>query len=265
MEDTKTQMNPHEDGATSTHVSKPVPKHFSRKREPLSQYVVNQNSVLDDTQSEQDSFQENLEREMQAGQNNKRDREGLASPSLLMGPTSDGILSSVLINKSMFQSYLTWFESNHVATAEKFKELVSGEEQAKERASQHDEKVQNEASEQDAKCMEIQPHEDVQMKDSHDVVMKEDDQPKQPEKEELEEDLDMQITDKDCQDQPKASFNIDQPANNPFSMNTITELDKTESNLEDPSLMTTQQADQSAVTEREIDMETDRKSDFSQA
>ena len=47
-------------------------------------------------------------------------------------------------------------------------------------------------------------------------------------------------------------------------MNTITELDKTESNLEDPSLVTTQQADQSALTEKELDMVTDHKSEVSQ-
>lgn len=105
-----------------------MPKHFSRKREPLSQYVVNQNSVLDDTESEPDSFHENLEKEMQAGQNDKRDLEGLASPSLLLGPTSDSLLMNVQIDKSMFQSYLTWFENNHVATAEKFKQLATGEE-----------------------------------------------------------------------------------------------------------------------------------------
>lgn len=40
--------------------------------------------------------------------------------------------------------------------------------------------------------------------------------------------------------------------------------EKTESNLEDPSLVTTQQAEQSAVTEKDMDMTSEHKSELSE-
>ena len=47
-------------------------------------------------------------------------------------------------------------------------------------------------------------------------------------------------------------------------MNTLTEQEKTESNLEDPSLVTTQQAEQSAMEDKDVDLISDHKSELSQ-
>ena len=120
--------------------------------------MVNQNSVLnDDTQSEQDSFQENLEREMQAGQNNQAGLDGLGSPSLLLGPSSDNILLNVQVSKSMFQSYLAWFESTHVATAQKFGQLVAGDSKTADAAAKPDQIVERQMNDEEETVQEDSP------------------------------------------------------------------------------------------------------------
>ena len=80
-----------------------------------------------------------MEKELRNGQGKKG-----VSAADLMGPQSDNIIQNVSINRQMFQSYLSWFDNNHVVTNDKFDVIVNGPAEKKE-----ENEVDDEINEQD--------------------------------------------------------------------------------------------------------------------
>ena len=80
-----------------------------------------------------------MEKELRNGQGKKS-----VSAADLMGPQSDNIIQNVSINRQMFQSYLSWFDNNHVVTKDKFDVIVNGPAEKKE-----ENEVDDEINEQD--------------------------------------------------------------------------------------------------------------------